>query len=102
MLARKALFERILEFRQRLQSERLGEVVVNLDLARRFHRFDGDSKGRILTCDCRRRVILREFDVEGFAFAGFETDKMLFEPGDELAAAQEQWHVLAGSALEWS
>ncbi len=55
MLTGDPVLDRFLELRQRLQAERLGELVIDRDGAGRFDRLDGDRKRRIFPGNRRRR-----------------------------------------------
>ena len=70
-----------------LQAQRLGEVIVDLDLAGGLHRLDGDREHRRLALQFRRRIIVRERHLDVALVARLGADQAVFEAGDQLSRA---------------
>ena len=70
VLALDALAQRVPQLAQRIQSEALGEVIVQSDLTWRLDRLRGDRERRVFARKGRRRIVLGKLDVEGSAVAG--------------------------------
>ena len=85
---------------ERLQAERLGGLVVDLELAGLRHFLDGDVEGGFLAGQMRRAVVFREGDGDLLLVAGLGADQLVFEARDELLRAEHQRLVGAGAAVE--
>ena len=100
VLARDAILDRVLELLERLQSERLRELLVDGDLFRRLDRFGGDVELGGFAGERLGRVALREGHLDHAGFAGAKADELLFEARDELVRADRHGDVVAGAAGE--
>ena len=100
MFALQAVLDAVAQLGQRLQSERLGEVVIDRDRARRLHRARRHGESGVLAGQRRRRIGVGEFDIEGPAFAGLDAGEVVLEAGDELGRAEHDRHAFGGATLE--
>ena len=100
VLALNAFAHRGLQLVERIQSERLGEFVVDRDRARRFDRFGGGVEHGLLSGQRRRRIILREGHGDLPVLANADPDQLIFEARNEGAASDHHGDVLGGAALE--
>ncbi len=83
-----------------LQAELLGEIVVELALARDLHGLDGHREGRRLALQILGRIIVGEGDLHVALVAGLRADQLVLEARDQLARAELDLHVGAGAAVE--
>ena len=90
----------VLELVERLHAEALGELVVDLDLARRLDLLHGDVELGLLAGEVRGAVVRREGDLHLAALAGLGADELLLEARDERARAELDLDALALAALE--
>ena len=100
VLALDAIAQRIAQLGERFHPERLGELVVERDFARRLHRICRHREGGVFARNGGRGIAFRELDVEGPAFAGLDADQLILEARNELARAKHHRHVFAGAALK--
>ena len=82
------------------EAERLGEIVVELGLARLLHLADDDVEGRGLACEILGTVIFGEGHVDHGFVIGLQADELVLETGDELARTDDHGHAFALAAFE--
>ena len=100
MLLLDLALEQILELVETFQTQRLGEVVVELGLVGVQHRLHGHVEGRGLAGEVRGAIIFGEGDFDGLFFALLHAAELLFEAGDELARTNLQLHAFGRTAFE--
>ena len=89
-----------LQLVERFQTERLGELVVDLGLLRRFDQGCRGFELGGLAGELFAGIILRERDLQRAGLAGADADQLLLEAGNELAGADHDLDALAGAAVE--
>jgi hypothetical protein len=90
----------VLQLFQRLHAEPLGEVVIDLDLARGLHLLHGDIELGRLSSKVLRSVALRESDLDVALLASLSSHKLVLEAGDEGAGPEFKLHAFAIAALK--
>ncbi len=93
--------EQFLQLVETLEAQRLGELVVDLGLARDLHRLHGDVELGFLAGEVLGGIILGEGDRDGLFLARLRAGQLLLEPGDEAARADFQRSVLGLAAFEF-
>jgi hypothetical protein len=101
VVASQAFLDRVAQLRQRLQSERLGELFINGNGLRRLDRFRGDLEFRRLAGERLGRIGLGEGHVDLARLAGRHAHQLLLETRDELLGADRHRDVVAGTAREY-
>ena len=83
-----------------LETERLGEVVIDDDFRGLAHFTDDDVEGGVLAGEIFIAVIFREGDVQHLLVIGLHADELILEAGDELTRPDLYGHAFALAALE--
>ncbi len=73
-----------------LETQLLGESVVDLDIFRRRNLLHGHVEFGFLASQVLGSIGFREGDLEGLLVASLEADQLLFKAGDKLAVADHQ------------
>src|SRR6202043_284938 len=92
--------ERLPQLGERLQAERLGEILVDHDRAGRIDRFYSHIEFRILAGELRTVVVAREGDRHQPGLAHRHTDDLIFEARDEGPGPDIDADILPAAALE--
>ena len=92
--------DRLLELVERFDADRLGELVVDDEVARRLHRLDRHIEARGLAGQVLGEVVARERDVDGLLLAGLDADQLVLEARNERVRAEIDRDVGAGAAFE--
>ena len=82
------------------KTERLGELVVHRDRARRLDRLGDDVELGLLAGEVLGRIALRERDLDVAALALGDADQLVLEAGDEGVRADQHRDVAAAAAFE--
>ena len=100
VLAFDILFEHVLEAVQILETEALGQLVINLRLFRRFDVFDGDIKDSSFAGEMLGLILLREGNVQLTLLATLGTHQLFFKTRDEGAVADSDPAVFCGTTFK--
>src|SRR6185312_11621767 len=100
VLGLKLLAHGVLERLQRLETQSLGQLVVDRNFVGGGNGLDGHVERRLLPGKVRRSVVRWEGYVDGLRIASRQPDKLLFESGDELFGADADCRVVVSAAFE--
>ncbi len=92
--------QQLLELVETFQTQRLGEIIVQLGLVGVQDCLDRDVEGRFLASEMRSAIILREGDGDGLLVALLHAGQLFFKAGDELARTDLELHIFGRTAFK--